>query len=668
MITLTHSDIAQFLRCRRAWLWGYVNDYSPPEKYTGPLALGSRVHLCLEAMYRDGADPTIVHEELARRDLAHLQESGAPDWDLEKMYEDMVVGRNCITAYCDWLEEEGADHGLVTDAVEHLVEVPILGGKVMLRGKVDVRFRREDDNALLIEDFKGLALDTLLPTPTGFTTMRDVVVGDQLLGSDGLPCTVTGVSDIKHVDCYRIVFEGGESVVADGEHRWMVTGGEVITTAELAARRSAGPVSVPMAKPLELPEHDLGIDPWLLGYWLGDGARGTSAVSCHRDEAAIIAECEALAAAMDVQVYSYQDPRSACLSLRFTQGPGVTSPNPMKEALRGVGVLDDKSVPPILTRLSFEQRLLLLQGIMDADGTWNTARSKPVHLTTREDHAAFVCELASTLGLKARTSTHQHKTNNWGYSPFVYMTEFAPTTVNPFRLVDRKRDQAEAWRCQTHDKRSVTSHERRRVRSVTRVPTVATKCVMVDSADHTYLVGRSMIVTHNTSAMADYRERLERSYQHRVYIMIIRRLVELGAIEAPYVAGAGYRVIRKVRKRSAATKPLIDRFMVPGVLAARRMDEMHIEGICAEIVRVLSELGTTASDSIAYPTPEEHCRWCSYNKPCMVYDGDPRSGEAMLNDLYRRGRHARYDSVPTVYEDSDQVVDTATPQLPLGTT
>ena len=34
---------------------------------------------------------------------------------------------------------------------------------------------------------KALALDTPLPTPTGWTTMGDVAVGDRLLGADGEP-------------------------------------------------------------------------------------------------------------------------------------------------------------------------------------------------------------------------------------------------------------------------------------------------------------------------------------------------------------------------------------------------------------------------------------------------------------------------------------------------
>ena len=67
---------------------------------------------------------------------------------------------------------------------------------------------------------KGLALDTLLATPTGFTTMADVVVGDTLLDETGNPCQVIGVSEISQRPCFELVFDDGTTVIADDVHRW----------------------------------------------------------------------------------------------------------------------------------------------------------------------------------------------------------------------------------------------------------------------------------------------------------------------------------------------------------------------------------------------------------------------------------------------------------------
>ena len=136
---------------------------------------------------------------------------------------------------------------------------------------------------------KALALDTPLPTPTGWTTMGEVAVGDQLLGFDGRATTVVAATDVL-IDrpCFEVTFSDGTTIVADAEHQWLThtsaerrgataSAGTVRTTAELAttvrcstADRRANH-SVPVATPLALPEVDLSIPPYVLGAWLGDG-------------------------------------------------------------------------------------------------------------------------------------------------------------------------------------------------------------------------------------------------------------------------------------------------------------------------------------------------------------------------------------------------------------
>ena len=71
---------------------------------------------------------------------------------------------------------------------------------------------------------KALALDTPLPTPTGWTTMGEVQVGDNLIGSDGRPTTVVAATDVMtERPCYRITFDDGTTVVADAHHQWVAT-------------------------------------------------------------------------------------------------------------------------------------------------------------------------------------------------------------------------------------------------------------------------------------------------------------------------------------------------------------------------------------------------------------------------------------------------------------
>jgi replicative DNA helicase len=68
---------------------------------------------------------------------------------------------------------------------------------------------------------KALALDTPLPTPTGWTIMGEVAPGDQLVGADGKPVTVVAATDILHQrPCYEVEFSDGDVIVADENHQW----------------------------------------------------------------------------------------------------------------------------------------------------------------------------------------------------------------------------------------------------------------------------------------------------------------------------------------------------------------------------------------------------------------------------------------------------------------
>jgi replicative DNA helicase len=73
---------------------------------------------------------------------------------------------------------------------------------------------------------KALALDTPLPTPTGWTTMGDVSVGDELLDADGRPTRVVAATGVMlGRPCYRIEFSDGTVIVADAAHQWPTTRG-----------------------------------------------------------------------------------------------------------------------------------------------------------------------------------------------------------------------------------------------------------------------------------------------------------------------------------------------------------------------------------------------------------------------------------------------------------
>jgi replicative DNA helicase len=93
---------------------------------------------------------------------------------------------------------------------------------------------------------KALALDTVLPTPEGWTTMGAVAIGDQLCAADGSPTTVVAATGVMlNRPCYEIRFSDGAVVVADWQHQWLTTQGSaafpsIVTTGEIRRSLEAG--------------------------------------------------------------------------------------------------------------------------------------------------------------------------------------------------------------------------------------------------------------------------------------------------------------------------------------------------------------------------------------------------------------------------------------------
>jgi replicative DNA helicase len=91
---------------------------------------------------------------------------------------------------------------------------------------------------------KALALDTPLPTPSGWTTMGEVAVGDMLLAADGTPTRVVAATEVmRGRPCYEVEFDDGTVIVADAQHQWAVgaaADAQILTTEEMAGKLGGG--------------------------------------------------------------------------------------------------------------------------------------------------------------------------------------------------------------------------------------------------------------------------------------------------------------------------------------------------------------------------------------------------------------------------------------------
>lgn len=347
---------------------------------------------------------------------------------------------------------------------------------VWCRGVLDIGILTEKQAIVL--DWKGLATDTALPTPTGWTTMGDVEVGQQLIGANGHPCTVVGKSRVKRLKCYRLTFDDTTTVVCDEEHLWEVNG-EVISTVEIAntlVKYGQKWRSVRLAKPLELPEPYLPVSPYVLGFWLGDGKHTTGEIS--KPDSFMWDKVRSLGYTVGEDASRHRP--GACES-RTVYG--------LATQLKNLGLIRNKHIPNRYLRASVVQREELLRGLMDSDGSVNSTRKQAVFTSCSKVLSDGVMELLCSLGQRPLQS-HTRQTG-FGKTVDCYPISFRPQGgLNPFSL-PRKADRVTPdW--------GVGHSNRRLVISVDEAPTVDTQCVSVDSPDNTYLCTESMLVTHNT--------------------------------------------------------------------------------------------------------------------------------------------------------------------------
>ncbi|MBO0609807.1 replicative DNA helicase [Myceligenerans salitolerans] len=330
---------------------------------------------------------------------------------------------------------------------------------------------------------KALALDTPLPTPSGWTTMGEVSVGDELIAADGTPTKVVAATEVMTGrPCYEVEFDDGTVIVADAQHQWVTSthaqrrtvrsgqtpGSAVRTTEQIAstvrcdtADRRANH-SIATARPITLPDVDLPVHPYALGVWLGDGtSRRAEFTSADPEIAARIEGCQ----------------------------DGHDTNGTAGGRLRALGVLQDEHVPTVYLRAGQSQRRELLAGLLDSGGTVDPQGDVRITVTNHR-LALGIRELILSLGY--RTSWSERIAGDGATASSTACTITFTAHDDVFRLERKRLLHKERQRPPTAE---LTSRFIVDVRPVESVPV---RCVEVEHPTHLYLSGRSMVPTHNS--------------------------------------------------------------------------------------------------------------------------------------------------------------------------
>jgi len=351
-------------------------------------------------------------------------------------------------------------------------------------------------------------------TPTGFSLMGDLAVGDLVIGSDGRPTEVLGIYPQGRKPVYRVQTQDGSSTLACGEHLWAVATASdrrrgkpprIVQTHDMVGRlRSAHQhrYELPLlSRPVEFQRFHILMDPYALGLLLGDGCVTTSTTpSFTIADPSLVATLES--SLPDTEV-SRKDERNYVLRRRGGGRGGQRIVNPVTDLLRKLQLAgrrsNDKFVPTEYLCNVPEVRLAVMQGLLDTDGGPVTqhGRTCRIQYTTtsprlREDMVFLVRSFGGVAYWRTRRAEGRKPGRARGrdvhYRYDAYVVEIRlPIGIAPFRLA-RKRDLYDA-----HGGGRPT----RFIHSVEPAGEVETVCIKVAAADSLYVTDDFM-VTHNT--------------------------------------------------------------------------------------------------------------------------------------------------------------------------
>lgn len=341
---------------------------------------------------------------------------------------------------------------------------------------------------LIITDWKGLPLNTPILTNNGWKTMETLLDSDNVFDMDGNLVKINHISNIKNKKCLKIKFDNNEEIVSDFEHRWLVYSingkkikEQVLTTQEIKdyydtieKRDSYKILKIKNPKPLNIDKMELPIDPYVLGVWLGDGHSACGMITQMNEKVWDEIEKRGYKLGEDVIKNSTNKAQSRTVFNLRTE-------------LRKMNLINNKHLPDMYLLSSYEQRLDILRGLMDSDGTINKTRNRYYISTTKEKQILFSKILISSLGLKPTVINYTKNIN--GKKIKCYNIEFTTDKFNPFL-------------CRNQHLNLKLKKDKSSYRSITQVyetDSVPTKCIEVDSPTSTFLAGHTLIVTHNTN-------------------------------------------------------------------------------------------------------------------------------------------------------------------------
>lgn len=345
---------------------------------------------------------------------------------------------------------------------------------------------------------------TIIPTPDGYKTLDELTIGDYVFDRYGKPTKVLGIFPQGEKEIFEVELCDHTVIECCEDHLWSYyyKRGKTLKTASLKEIKNMNwkekdcrghnvfNITIPrLVNSVTFNKNiNLDIPPYVMGCFLGDGC-------CTEPYLTISSNDEELVKTIGEMLnFTYKKRSTRNYSWDFyNNGKKIRTDLFFKEYTQELCCLcGNKKIPEDYLFGTEEQRLELLQGLMDTDGNCGDGRHSAQFCTTSKQLAEDVLNLSRSLGFYSNVKVF-NRTNKKSIEYTVYIYTPNEKTYQLFRL-SRKKEKALTW----INKEKRLKHKVNTIRDIRSTGRKASmRCILVDNKEHLYLTN-NYVVTHNT--------------------------------------------------------------------------------------------------------------------------------------------------------------------------
>lgn len=382
----------------------------------------------------------------------------------------------------------------MTEPQKEIIESFIMGNNVVATGSAGTG--------------KAQPLYSKILTETGWKTMGELTIGDTVLTPEGNKSKILEIFPQGKKDIYEIVFSDGAKTHACLEHLWechvpvnlkqrKYSERKIVSTEQiieiLNTKNKHVNISIDLIQPMRYSEKQFSIDPYLLGVLIGDGCFRTKTPSFTSMDDEIVNKIKSIIRD-DYKLSKNRLSYNICQKNVIRDGKSF---NYYYSELQKLGLQNllskDKHIPESYKKSSINQRLELIRGLMDTDGTVDKKSRGISFSTSSKTLATDVQDILWSLGAKCSITEkipfYYDKDGNKKFGLINYILHISYKNPKELFHLTRKKELCS-------EKYDILQL-RRIIKSVNLIGKHEARCIMIDDPKHLYVTD-DYIITHNT--------------------------------------------------------------------------------------------------------------------------------------------------------------------------